>query len=65
MKCPRCMGMMVHQIFEDLGETGDFFFYGWRCVNCGDIIDPIIVSNRGIEAKLSGDHEGLYEYVRA
>lgn len=64
MKCSRCKGMMVRQIFEDLAETGDFFFYGWRCVNCGEIIDSVIVLNRGIEAKLWGEHEGFYEYVR-
>lgn len=65
MRCPRCMGMMVHQIFEDLWETGDFFFYGWRCVNCGEIIDPVIVSNRGIEARLYREDRTLNEYIKA
>lgn len=65
MRCPRCKGMMANQIFEDLAETGDFFFYGWRCVNCGEIIDPVIVSNRMNENRLSGEHDGFYEYIRA
>ncbi len=51
--------MMVNQVFEDLRETGDFFFHGWRCVNCGEIIDPIIASNRGLEVELHKKDEGI------
>lgn len=51
--------MMVNQAFEDLKETGDFFFYGWRCVNCGEIIDPVIASNRGVEVELHEEYEGI------
>ena len=51
--------MMVNQVFEDLKETGDFFFYGWRCVNCGEIIDPVIASNRGAEVGLHEEYEGI------
>jgi hypothetical protein len=38
---------MVGDRFSDpLDETGEVVFWGWRCVLCGEIIDPIIVRNR-------------------
>lgn len=43
MKCPRCEGTMV----------GEIIFYSNaypldinRCINCGEIIDPVILQNR-------------------
>ena len=47
MTCPRCKGVMVQDIFEDLhDDTGVLFFQGWRCVTCGEVLDPVIASNR-------------------
>jgi hypothetical protein len=47
MDCPRCRGLMVHDVFEDLlDDTGVISFKGWRCVCCGEILDPVIVTNR-------------------
>ena len=47
MKCPRCASCMVHEPFEDLrDDTGALYFYGWRCLGCGEIIDPVILANR-------------------
>jgi hypothetical protein len=47
MSCPRCHGLMVHDTFEDLrDETGMFCFKGWRCLLCGEILDPMILKNR-------------------
>ena len=38
---------MVKDVFEDLGDdTGALCFNGWRCVICGEILDPVIVRNR-------------------
>ena len=38
---------MVADRFTDLlDETGQITFGGWRCVCCGEIVDPVIVSNR-------------------
>jgi len=42
MRCPRCSGVMVIQKFFDMYYN----FEGWRCVNCGSIIDNIILENR-------------------
>jgi hypothetical protein len=45
MTCPRCQGIMVSDLFEDLGDTF-IKFSGWRCISCGEILDPVIESNR-------------------
>jgi len=47
MHCPRCKGVMVRDVFEDLmDDTGSLFFNGWRCIICGEILDPVIANNR-------------------
>jgi hypothetical protein len=47
MRCPRCASCMVREPFEDLrDDTGALYFYGWRCLGCGEIIDPVILANR-------------------
>ena len=42
MKCPRCKGIMVYEKFLASFDR----FYGWRCIQCGEIIDPMILNNR-------------------
>jgi hypothetical protein len=38
---------MIRDVFEDLGDdTGALNFAGWRCVACGEILDPLIMKNR-------------------
>jgi len=38
---------MITESFTDLlDDTGQLRFSGWRCVVCGEIVDPVIVSNR-------------------
>ena len=47
MKCLRCEGVMLPERFQDIqDETGKITFYGWRCVTCGEILDPVIMRNR-------------------
>jgi uncharacterized Zn finger protein len=47
MECPRCSGEMAYEVFQDMqDDTGNLCFYGWRCIICGEILDPVIVSNR-------------------
>lgn len=47
MRCPRCKGMMVKERFQDIeDDTGQIYFHGWRCLVCGEILDPVIVTNR-------------------
>ena len=43
MKCHRCSNHMVYEKFYGPHEH----FWGWRCIFCGEIIDPVILENRG------------------
>jgi len=48
MECPKCHGSMAYEKFIGKEEQ----FKGWRCVNCGEIIDSVIEENRkGIQEK--------------
>lgn len=55
MHCPRCMGMMFYQKFYGSNES----YWGWRCIYCGEILDQIIIENRGYSKVLTGIHEHL------
>lgn len=47
MRCARCKGLMVPDHFFDLlDDSGQMTFGGWRCLCCGNIIDPLIEVNR-------------------
>jgi hypothetical protein len=47
MGCPRCHNLMVEETFVDLQVSPSVsFFTGWRCMICGEILDPIILQNR-------------------
>lgn len=47
MQCPRCGGLMIVEQFCDLqDDTGRLCFYGSRCMICGEILDPLILTNR-------------------
>ena len=42
-RCPRCSGLMVAEWCEDLSD-----YTAQRCVQCGEIVDPVILRNRGL-----------------
>jgi hypothetical protein len=47
--CMRCGGFMVNEVSMDLmGSTGELDCVTRRCVQCGDIVDPVILRNRRI-----------------
>ena len=47
MTCIRCDGLMVMDRFDDVrDDTGHYNFHAWRCLVCGEVIDPVIISNR-------------------
>ena len=47
MQCGRCEGMLVCEPLTDIfDETGKIQCEGWRCINCGDITDPLIRYHR-------------------
>ena len=44
MKCARCGGAMHFERFLAFVET----FHAWRCINCGEIMDPVVQKNRAL-----------------
>ena len=55
--CSRCGGLMVtEQCFDLLSDNGHLDFLAQRCVQCGELVDPIILRNRRLRL-LSGLQE--------
>lgn len=47
MCCQRCNGLMIQDGFVDLrDDTGRLQFEGWRCLNCGEVVDPVVLTHR-------------------
>jgi chromosome condensin MukBEF ATPase and DNA-binding subunit MukB len=47
MICSRCGGVMISEDFSNItNEVAPWFYAGWRCLYCGDIIDPLILRHR-------------------
>lgn len=45
--CTRCGGLMVvDHCFDVLGDTGEIDCNVLRCIQCGDLVDPVILKNR-------------------
>lgn len=60
MRCLRCGGLMVLEKFEvfGLGSCGDEF-PGWRCINCGEIVDLMIAAHRRITSPAAASLKAL------
>lgn len=51
--CSRCGGLMVHEFCTDLlNGTGELDCSVARCVQCGDVVDPVIRRNRYLQQDL-------------
>ena len=47
MNCSRCQGFMVREHFLDFeGTYGHMWANGYRCMNCGNVHDPVIEQHR-------------------
>lgn len=47
MRCRRCDGLMVAELFDDVKEYAiSSKPQGTRCINCGNIEDAVIYANR-------------------
>jgi hypothetical protein len=47
MTCTRCQGCMAKEYFLDLMESAEsMWMAGWRCLNCGNVLDPVMERNR-------------------
>jgi len=41
-KCLRCRGAMIYDKFYGPHEQ----FWAWKCLICGEVVDPVILQNR-------------------
>lgn len=49
MPCHRCRGLMTVDSYIDMGSSSHPRWLGrWCCVNCGEVADPGIVTNRAV-----------------
>lgn len=46
MGCERCNGWMEPERCAGYGDEGLVLQTFWRCVNCGEVVDSVIVENR-------------------
>lgn len=47
MECERCHATMLEEAFEDIrSDSWITGFHGWRCLVCGNVLDPVILANR-------------------
>ena len=50
MRCGRCGGLRLWSHFANLGSAvGAWSYDGWRCMNCGDIVDALILQKRTLQ----------------
>jgi hypothetical protein len=42
LHCQRCNGTMAFEKFYGQNDS----FFGWHCLMCGDILDPVILLHR-------------------
>lgn len=50
MRCSKCAGLMVSDHMIDIRESSlPMWRRGWRCVACGNIVDPLILRHRMIQ----------------
>ena len=47
MNCSRCNGYMMQEDYLGIGdEIGQVRSIAWRCLCCGEVIDPVILKHR-------------------
>lgn len=52
---------MVSEKVDDLGslKLNGYEDTGWRCINCGAIVDPVIAANRRLTSQTTVSSEAL------
>jgi hypothetical protein len=51
MHCKRCHGLVVAETLTDGSVSEKLSALGvWRCVNCGELLDAVVLRNRGERA---------------
>ena len=52
MRCPRCGGLLVDEYLVDPLEGPLSGFQGWRCLNCGTIVDEVIRAHQALSLSI-------------
>lgn len=53
MTCQRCDGLMVVDHYIDMeDDSGHLWLRAWRCITCGEVLDPRICRHRLIQTSL-------------
>ena len=56
MTCQRCDGLMVREQYDNLEfDSAGYEISGWRCLNCGAIVDSLIAAHHQITHKTEPD----------
>ncbi|CUQ66109.1 hypothetical protein [Candidatus Nitrospira inopinata] len=58
--CARCGGLLVSHVCMDLlNSDRELEFAALRCIQCGDIVDPVILRNRRLgQSRQSAEPDG-------
>ncbi len=51
MNCLRCNGLTVSDDSISVQTGSSSNFHGWRCVNCGMVVDDVINHNRQVVSR--------------
>jgi hypothetical protein len=51
MDCERCSGQMTYENFYGWESTAVWFYPGWRCIHCGEVVDSVIYLNRRLNSQ--------------
>jgi hypothetical protein len=64
--CTRCRGLMVNEFYMDLFDTGsESKFPPKRCVQCGEVVDFVILLNRQQSMQIQLTRETVsHNYMR-
>ena len=47
LTCQRCQGLLVREFCSDIQDgTGENGFWALRCLQCGEVLDPLILQHR-------------------
>lgn len=61
--CQRCKGWMGFEKFYGPSDS----FFGWRCVLCGNILDPVIFLNRLLRKRgpqIPGERDQIISLIK-
>jgi len=48
MECARCDGLLVMDYYIDMENSGGLWLEAWRCVCCGNVVDPQILGHHAL-----------------